>query len=97
MTLFFFLFFQIIIEGEGFLNNEMSVAVDDVILTTEKCSLIPYFAKPGKCLLRLLLFVTLVSVKYIKDGNFCSVPVAAVGLGLYYIKPCSHKASIIID
>ncbi|XP_078357060.1 uncharacterized protein LOC144641914 [Oculina patagonica] len=25
----------------------MSVAVDDVILTTEKCSLRPYFAKPG--------------------------------------------------
>ncbi|KAL9987514.1 hypothetical protein ACROYT_G001837 [Oculina patagonica] len=38
---------KIIFEGEGFLNNEMSVAVDDVILTTEKCSLRPYFAKPG--------------------------------------------------
>ncbi|KAJ7380781.1 Peptidase inhibitor 16 [Desmophyllum pertusum] len=36
----------IIFEGEGFLGNEMNVAIDDVIATTENCSLRPYFAEP---------------------------------------------------
>ncbi|KAL9987564.1 hypothetical protein ACROYT_G001896 [Oculina patagonica] len=41
---------QVIFEGEGFVINEINVAIDDVIITTENCSLSPYFAEPGfKC------------------------------------------------
>jgi len=37
---------QILLEGEGFLDAEMNVAVDNIIITTENCSLRPYFAAP---------------------------------------------------
>jgi len=45
----FFLFriLLIIFEGEGFLDDEMNVAIDNVTVTTENCSLRPYFAEPG--------------------------------------------------
>ena len=38
---------QILFEGEGFLHAEMNVAIDNIIVTTENCSLRPYFAEPG--------------------------------------------------
>jgi len=37
---------QIIFEGEGFLDGEMNVAIDNVTVSTENCSLMPHFAKP---------------------------------------------------
>lgn len=41
---------QIIFKGEGVLEDEINVAFDDVIITTENCLLRPYFAQPGfKC------------------------------------------------
>ena len=53
-TLFFcetafdlFRILQMIFEGEGFLDAEMNVAIDNVNATTENCSLRPYFAEPG--------------------------------------------------
>ena len=53
-TLFFceiafdlFRILQIIFESEGFLDAEMNVAIDNVNVTSETCSLRPYFAEPG--------------------------------------------------
>jgi len=41
---------QVIFEGEGFVDKKINVAIDDIIITTEICSLRPYFAEPGfKC------------------------------------------------
>ncbi|PFX15365.1 G-protein coupled receptor GRL101 [Stylophora pistillata] len=37
---------QVIFEGEGFLEIPVNVAIDDISITTEKCVLLPYFAKP---------------------------------------------------
>ena len=34
-------------EGEGFLHNQVNAAIKNVTVTTEKCDLLPYFAKPG--------------------------------------------------
>ncbi|XP_022809604.1 uncharacterized protein LOC111346591 [Stylophora pistillata] len=38
---------QIIFEGEGFLHDPVNASIKNVILTTEKCGALPYFAKPG--------------------------------------------------
>ncbi|KAM7440722.1 hypothetical protein ABFA07_010120 [Porites harrisoni] len=41
---------QIIFEGEGFLPQKLHIAIDNITVTTENCSLRPYFAKPDfKC------------------------------------------------
>ena len=45
--LFFLVLCQVIFEGEGFLEIPVNVAIDDISVTTEKCVLLPYFAKPG--------------------------------------------------
>ena len=35
-------------KGRGELNGTISVAIDNISLSTEKCSLFPLFALPGK-------------------------------------------------
>ena len=58
LFLILFIFsYQVIFEGEGFLEKEMNVAIDDVIVKTEKCSLKPYFAKPGNMFLHTLVWL----------------------------------------
>ncbi|XP_020614679.1 MAM and LDL-receptor class A domain-containing protein 1-like [Orbicella faveolata] len=37
---------QILFEGEGFRDAGLNVAIDNIIVTTENCSLRPYFAEP---------------------------------------------------
>ena len=51
-------------EGEGFVDDPVNVAIDDVSVTTENCVLLPYYAKPGD-----LSFRSLFSFLYFRIRN----------------------------
>ena len=56
-------------EGEGFVDDPVNVAIDDVSVTTENCVLLPYYAKPGDLFFLLPLFIPILSNKEL-NGHF---------------------------